>query len=223
MRCPDAIFSARGRARRHVQVEPAATSARAHRIALGAGPSSIERPRGALAVGRARPHSIARDEDRQTLYRLPFSIVTGANRGIGLALVAALRERGHAVLAACRTSSPALAQIGAEVVDGVDVSTDQGIAALVAAVGTRSVDLLINNAGNRGESPIMAEVHSFDPWLMLDLQGAQIWQVAGIQSRKPEHATDDELLQGLLIETQAFTPAGTNLETFEMIQAVQEG
>ena len=78
---------------------------------------------------------------------MPFSIVTGANRGIGLALVAALRQRGYDVLAACRASSPELANLGAEVVDGVDVSTDQGIAGLVAAVGARSVDLLINNAG----------------------------------------------------------------------------
>jgi NAD(P)-dependent dehydrogenase (short-subunit alcohol dehydrogenase family) len=78
---------------------------------------------------------------------MPFSIVTGANRGIGLALVAELRRRGHAVLAACRKSSPELAKLGVEVVEGVDVSTDQGLAALVAAVGARPVDLLVNNAG----------------------------------------------------------------------------
>ena len=78
---------------------------------------------------------------------MTFSVVTGANRGIGLALVAELMKRGHAVLAACRTSSPELAKLGAEVVVGVDVATDEGIAALVAAVGARSVDLLVNNAG----------------------------------------------------------------------------
>jgi NAD(P)-dependent dehydrogenase (short-subunit alcohol dehydrogenase family) len=32
-------------------------------------------------------------------------------------------------------------------VEGVDVSSDRGIAALVAAVGMRSIDLLVNNAG----------------------------------------------------------------------------
>ncbi|MGO9839337.1 MAG: SDR family oxidoreductase [Polyangiaceae bacterium] len=78
---------------------------------------------------------------------MSFSVVTGANRGIGLALSAALQHRGHTVLAACRKSSPELAKTGAEVVEGVDVSTDQGIAILVAAVGTRSIDLLVNNAG----------------------------------------------------------------------------
>jgi NAD(P)-dependent dehydrogenase (short-subunit alcohol dehydrogenase family) len=78
---------------------------------------------------------------------MTFSIVTGANRGIGLALVAELQQRGHTVLAACRQSSPALVKLGVEIVERVDVATDAGVAALVAAVGTRSIDLLVNNAG----------------------------------------------------------------------------
>ncbi|HEX3346417.1 MAG TPA: SDR family NAD(P)-dependent oxidoreductase, partial [Polyangiaceae bacterium] len=78
---------------------------------------------------------------------MTFAVVTGANRGIGLALVGALKQRGHAVLAACRRSSPELAKLGVEVVEGVDVATDAGLAALVAAVGERPIDLLVNNAG----------------------------------------------------------------------------
>lgn len=78
---------------------------------------------------------------------MTLSVVTGANRGIGLALVAELAKRGGTVLAACRKSSAALGKLGVEVVEGVDVATDAGIAALVAAVGSRSIDLLVNNAG----------------------------------------------------------------------------
>ena len=78
---------------------------------------------------------------------MAFSVVTGANRGIGLALTTALRKRGHTVLAACRNSSQELDALGVEVASGVDVSDDEGIARLHAAVGERAVDLLINNAG----------------------------------------------------------------------------
>jgi NAD(P)-dependent dehydrogenase (short-subunit alcohol dehydrogenase family) len=78
---------------------------------------------------------------------MPLSIVTGANRGIGLALATLLKKKGYAVLAACRSSSPELDALGVEVVDGVDVSDEEGIAKLVTAVGSRRVDLLVNNAG----------------------------------------------------------------------------
>jgi NAD(P)-dependent dehydrogenase (short-subunit alcohol dehydrogenase family) len=78
---------------------------------------------------------------------MTLSIVTGANRGIGLALAAQLRTRGGTVLAACRKSSPALAALGAEVVEGVDVTQPEGISRLVRAVGDRAIDLLIQNAG----------------------------------------------------------------------------
>jgi len=78
---------------------------------------------------------------------MTLSIVTGANRGIGLALVELLKERGHTVIAACRRSSPALDKLGVTLVSGVEVTEDSGIQKLVAAVGDKKVDLLINNAG----------------------------------------------------------------------------
>jgi NAD(P)-dependent dehydrogenase (short-subunit alcohol dehydrogenase family) len=77
----------------------------------------------------------------------PLAVVTGANRGIGLALSALLRQRGYEVVAACRGSSPALNELGVSVVDGVDVSEQAGAAKLAAALSDREVALLINNAG----------------------------------------------------------------------------
>ena len=77
---------------------------------------------------------------------MTLSVVTGANRGIGLAMTRLLKERGHTVVAACRKESPELSALGMEVVTGVDVATDAGIARLVLAVGSRSIDLLVNNA-----------------------------------------------------------------------------
>jgi NAD(P)-dependent dehydrogenase (short-subunit alcohol dehydrogenase family) len=78
---------------------------------------------------------------------MTLSIVTGSNRGIGLALVELLEQRGGTVLAACREASPALRALGAELVEGVDVTEDAGIEQLTRAVGGRTIDLLINNAG----------------------------------------------------------------------------
>lgn len=78
---------------------------------------------------------------------MALSVVTGANRGIGLALVKALVSKGHDVLAACRRSSTALERTRAEVVTDVDVSRDEGIVRLKEAIGQRRIGLLINNAG----------------------------------------------------------------------------
>jgi NAD(P)-dependent dehydrogenase (short-subunit alcohol dehydrogenase family) len=75
------------------------------------------------------------------------TLVTGANRGIGLALCRLLRERGAEVVAVCRTPSRELEGLGARVVADVDVSSDEGVARLTrASAGTR-LDLAILNAG----------------------------------------------------------------------------
>jgi NAD(P)-dependent dehydrogenase (short-subunit alcohol dehydrogenase family) len=78
-----------------------------------------------------------------------LSVVTGANRGIGLALAEELSKRGT-VVATCRTTSPELEALrarGVEIVDGVEVTAPEGIAKIVAAVGTRTIDWLVQNAG----------------------------------------------------------------------------
>ena len=50
------------------------------------------------------------------------AIVTGANRGIGLALCKELSERGYSVTALCRKSNNALDALSVNVVDGYDVA-----------------------------------------------------------------------------------------------------
>lgn len=74
-------------------------------------------------------------------------VITGANRGIGLAMVQAWCTRGDRVFAACRQPSPALMDSGATVIDGVDVSTADGVMNLKSALGDTGVDMLYNNAG----------------------------------------------------------------------------
>jgi NAD(P)-dependent dehydrogenase (short-subunit alcohol dehydrogenase family) len=74
-------------------------------------------------------------------------LVTGANRGFGLALCTAAAELGHVVVAACRTSSPELDALGARVVEGVDLTNDAGEQALAAGLAGSALDLVVANAG----------------------------------------------------------------------------
>ncbi|WP_027330009.1 SDR family oxidoreductase [Marinimicrobium agarilyticum] len=74
-------------------------------------------------------------------------VITGANRGIGLSFVKRYLARGDTVYAACRQASDALADSGANIIDGVDVSSEEGIARLTKALEGVTIDLLINNAG----------------------------------------------------------------------------
>ena len=76
-----------------------------------------------------------------------ISVVTGANRGIGLALVAQLHRRGATVVAVCRQTSPALLAIGVRVESGFDVADPQAALSLATRLGQDDVDLLVHNAG----------------------------------------------------------------------------
>lgn len=74
-------------------------------------------------------------------------VISGANRGIGLALARLYRARGDRVVALCRQSSPALDDLGVDVVKGIDVTEDESLLRLQRALRGVSIDLLINNAG----------------------------------------------------------------------------
>lgn len=77
----------------------------------------------------------------------PAALVTGSARGIGLEICRQLKARGDTVLAACRKPTDELQALDVDVIEGVDVATDDGIAALIQGVGERTLDLLICNAG----------------------------------------------------------------------------
>lgn len=74
-------------------------------------------------------------------------VITGANRGIGLELARQYRERGDDVIAACRKASRALNALGVEVIEGVDVASEDSVNDLASALRGRHIDRLVNNAG----------------------------------------------------------------------------
>ncbi len=74
-------------------------------------------------------------------------LITGANRGIGFEYCRQLTSRGDAVVAVCRTPSPELEDLGVRIETGVDVTSDQSIAALLQRLDDLPIDGLIQNAG----------------------------------------------------------------------------
>ena len=77
----------------------------------------------------------------------PTVVVTGASRGIGLSFCRYYQAQGFEVYAVCRQASQELETLGVQVIDGVDVAQDAGIARLRKKLKHVNIDLLINNAG----------------------------------------------------------------------------
>jgi NAD(P)-dependent dehydrogenase (short-subunit alcohol dehydrogenase family) len=74
-------------------------------------------------------------------------LITGANRGIGLALCKQFSARGDHVIAVCRHSSAGLDMLKVQIEKGVDVTRDEDVAALVARLDGQRIDYLVLNAG----------------------------------------------------------------------------
>jgi len=75
------------------------------------------------------------------------SVVTGANRGIGLELARQLKARQASVVAVCRKSSPELDTLGVRVEGGIDVTEPAAWGKLAQRLARDDIDLLVQNAG----------------------------------------------------------------------------
>lgn len=97
----------------------------------------------------------------------PVALVTGANRGIGLALSNVLADKGWRVIATCRDPEHAddlkalSARHPAVSIDRLDVTDTAALDALAARYRGQPIDLLINNAGILG-GPEAQLLGSFD-------------------------------------------------------------
>ncbi len=89
---------------------------------------------------------------------MPLAIITGASRGLGLALARGLAQRGWALVLDARGAADLervareLSHITEVAAVAGDVADDWHRGALVEAAGER-IDLLVNNAGILGPSP----------------------------------------------------------------------
>ena len=126
-------------------------------------------------------------------------VITGANRGLGLALAQQYTKRGAEVIGGCRNpaAADALGDAGAEV-QRLDTGDSGSITAFANAVGDRPVDVLFNNAGidaravgasegERGALDLTEEqfrkvldVNTLGPWLMVKALADNLIAAGGV-------------------------------------------
>lgn len=78
---------------------------------------------------------------------MPIAVITGANRGIGLALTKHYLQQKWDVYALCRNSSDELNETAAKVINRVDVGNPDALPDTLSSLKDIKIDLLINNAG----------------------------------------------------------------------------
>lgn len=74
-------------------------------------------------------------------------LITGANRGIGLALTEIYLQRGDKVIAVCRKMTDELNKTDATIIEDIDVTDPASINNLRQQMQGKAIDVLINNAG----------------------------------------------------------------------------
>lgn len=74
-------------------------------------------------------------------------VITGANRGIGLAMCMHFKAQGDKVFALCRNSSTDLEELNVNVIEGIEVASDIGVDNMIAALSNVDIDVLVCNAG----------------------------------------------------------------------------
>lgn len=74
-------------------------------------------------------------------------VITGSASGIGLELTRQLHERGEKVYAVCRKPTPELRAVGAQIIDGIELTDDHLEHLLKKWFKDVQIDWLLNNAG----------------------------------------------------------------------------
>jgi len=110
----------------------------------------------------------------QGLYADPQTVlITGANRGVGLALAEKFKQHGYHVIATARKPerAEALRALGVQI-EQLDVVSADSVAKLAAKLKGQSIDVLLNNAGIGGHSaPSFAQLDIEQLQRVLDVNG----------------------------------------------------
>ncbi|MFQ3790340.1 SDR family oxidoreductase [Halomonas sp. A29] len=131
-------------------------------------------------------------------------LITGANRGIGLALARHYHGEGWQVIGVCRAASAELNEVATQMIEGIDVARPEDVARLAEAMRGQRLDLLINNAGLLHDESLgsldfdtireQMEVNAYGPLrvteALLDNLGAGS-KVANVTSRMGSIADND--------------------------------
>mmetsp|Transcript_15089 Transcript_15089/g.21929 ORF Transcript_15089/g.21929 Transcript_15089/m.21929 type:complete len:319 (+) Transcript_15089:64-1020(+) len=102
---------------------------------------------------RAKEEKNERYLDIETVYNPAYLkgkrvAITGANRGIGLALAKELVAQGGKLIAICRSSSEELEALNPdEIVTGIEVTSDDACSTIAEKITGGAIDILVNNAG----------------------------------------------------------------------------
>ena len=145
-----------------------------------------------------------------------LALVTGGTDGIGAALIRQLRAKGAVVITSGRDPARVAAtrSAGFEVIEA-DLSVPAGVEALLAGVGARPLDVLINNAGagvthdfREAAQPDLAAAEAVI-YLNLNAPIALITRLMPILRARPEampSAMIVNVTSGLAIAPSASTP-----------------
>lgn len=101
----------------------------------------------AIICSQLFTQSYAANSDKKTI------LITGANRGIGLALATKFQQQGFHVIATARKPSKAteLNKLGVQI-EQLDISSSESVTALANKLAKQPIDILLNNAGIGGHS-----------------------------------------------------------------------
>lgn len=104
------------------------------------------------------------------------TLITGANKGLGLETTRRLLEAGHIVYAGMRNTDNGAdaAALGARVVQ-LDVTDDESVASALRSLP--ELDVLINNAGITGSNPPIDE---FDPQTLHEVYDTNVYSIVRV-------------------------------------------